>query len=155
MSEVVVGLVEVHVSNVERALIAYRRVGAEYSISLKGMRAQLIEGYWSVKFRPLKRLQRLFGAAEPTDQRKVLSYSGGDSLGYLDRAFASEWDSIRPMISECVGPDNYECFASWYLGYDTSVYKSMLSLWENTQGDTLLLSEVGCKFMNEWSAKYE
>lgn len=155
MSEVVVGLVEVHVSNVERALIAYRRVGAEHSISLKGMRAQLIEGYWSVKFRPLKRLQRLFGAAEPTDQRKVLSYSGGDSLGFLDRAFASEWDSIKPLISECAGPDNYDCFTSWYFNHETETYKSMLSLWENTQGDTLLLSEVGCKFMNKWRVRYE
>ena len=153
--DAVVGMAPVYIGNVERALIAYRRNSAEQEENLAGLRQKLINSYWNDAWRLLRRFRRWRTGEEPTDSQKVLSYSGGDSWSPMTAAFSSEMESVMPVAREVLSDEDHQLFWAWYIGREKEEYKAVMTLWENTQGDTILLSEVGCRFVNKWSEKYE
>lgn len=151
----IIGFTNVYVGNIERALIAYRRNSAEMQVNLDAGRQRLIDKYWGSKWRPYIKLRSWVTGVYPTSDEKVLSYSGGDSWWPTTEMFSSEYRSVAPLLDELLDAEDYKLWRGWYFQLEVEEYKAIKSLWENTPGEYVLLSDAGCGFVNTWGARYE
>ena len=152
-----IGYTQVYIGTLERSLIAYRANDARMLDVMEEYRSKAEELFDGSR---LAR-RRLFyakwfgwlGFSVPTRREKLRSFDGYYSKGFAS-VFSSEFPIIHRLVADEGVVDPNE-FCDWYYSSEVKPYKDLLLLFQNTQGDSLMLSPEGCKFINKWGPRYE
>lgn len=151
-----IGYTEVHVVALERALIAYR---ANHTLMTGILEECRREGEKRFDALPIASRRKFYakwfgfmGFKTPTRSEKLRYFDGGYGVG-LCACLADEWYIIDRIATELDHVDDVK-FYDWYSGIDKKEYKELLTLFQNTQGDSLLLSSKGCEFLVKWGEQY-
>lgn len=152
-----IGYTEVNIGVLERALIAYRAD----SLLMEGILDECRkEGVRRFDKLPIAKRRKFYakyfgwlGFKLPTNLDKLRYFDGGYSLSLVDAAFATEWYIVDKIA---IGLEHVDDVAlhEWYTRVYRDSYKELLDLYKNTQGNSLLLSATGCKFIEKWEPKY-
>lgn len=151
-----IGYTEVHLSALERALIAYRANSFLMESVLDECRTEGVRRFDRLPIAKRRQFYAKYfgwlGFKAPTTMDKLRYFDGGYGL-LMSSAFAREWYIIDKVAIELEHVDDVALY-DWYMKVDRQQYSELLTLFTNTQGDSLLLSAKGCKFIVKWEPKY-
>lgn len=152
-----IGYTEVHIGVLERALLAYRSNHMLMESILDECRKEGIRRFDKLPIAKRRKFYSKYlgwlGFKLPTNMDKLRYFDGGYSLSLVDAAFATEWKIVEKVAVGLEHVDDNLLY-DWYMNVDRDKYVQLLTLFTNTQGDSLLLSADGCKFIEKWEPKY-
>lgn len=152
-----IGYTEVHLSALERALIAYRADNFLMAGILEECRTEGVRRFDRLPVAKRRKFYAKYfgwlGFKEPTQSDKLRYFDGGYDFSLIANAFAREWYILDKIAIELEHVDDVALY-DWYHEVDRKQYNELLTLFTNTQGDSLLLSAEGCKFLVKWEPKY-
>lgn len=153
-----IGYTSIYIGTLERALIAYRANNNHMVDVLEELRNEGVKLFDSSKLAKRRAFYAKYfgwmGFKHPERIEKLRSFDGYYGIGAFDSVFSSEFFILHKLARKLEIVDADE-FTDWYYSSEVKPYKALLTLFENTQGDSLMLSPEGCKFINRWEPKYE